>query len=505
MQKELHQLRAELDRLRKREYELVQELFDVRAAAEIQSQKIDMIVKMQPVAVIDCLPLELLSRILRFALSMTSQWECRLHPRQKQQLAGVSRRWRDVILNTPSLWSTICTCPTWALPAVEMHVARSRDHPLDIIVFEWRYAAAGFDAFLHPILPHTHRWHSLTIHTGAAVARSLLHGLSELSFPCLKRVDVRSSQNCDVEFPTADNTPVLDQLILQNCRLPKGLLPSLEKLTTLTLCGEMGHWRLEPQSVRLPLLRSLTMAVDNPSMLLKAIIAPELTSFDFNSDESTAVFGGIPSAFNKVHYVRLHSSTRDPVAAVCQAFPNVRHFEMGEYACGFFHGLREKTDLWVDLECITLRSLRINVLEGAVNELREWFRQRKPTVKPLHVRFTRIKNPAYWKRTGRLLSMLYDALHEYCTFEVDRFPIMEQTKVTSLTPTLHMDLPGVPSCVVNARLEQDVPWRESTDDFQDVSEDESIDIAKDDAVEGKWGDWWADLDVDYDDQDDDDQ
>ncbi|KIO06625.1 hypothetical protein M404DRAFT_998763 [Pisolithus tinctorius Marx 270] len=173
---------------------------------------------------------------------------------------------------------------------------------------------------------------------------------------------------------------------------------------------------------------------------------------------------------------------------------------MGEHACGFFHGLRERTDLWVDLECITLRSLRIDVLEGAVNELREWFRQRKPTAKPLHVRFTRIKRPTYWKRTGRLLSMLHDALRECCTFEVDRFPIMEQTKVTSLTPTLHMDLPGVPSCVVNMRLGQDVPWREWRDDIQDTSEDEPSDTAKDDDLEDKWGDWWADSDVDYGDQ-----
>ncbi|KAI6010964.1 hypothetical protein F5J12DRAFT_573775 [Pisolithus orientalis] len=130
---------------------------------------------------------------------------------------------------------------------------------------------------------------------------------------------------------THDNTPVLDQLILQNCRLPKSLLPSLEKLTTLTLCGEIGHWQLEPQSLRLPLLRSLTIDIDNPSMLVKAIVAPELSCFDFNFDELAAVFGGIPSAFNKVHYVCLRSSTRDPIATVCQAFPNVRHFEMGEH------------------------------------------------------------------------------------------------------------------------------------------------------------------------------
>ncbi|KAI6111611.1 hypothetical protein EV401DRAFT_2199122, partial [Pisolithus croceorrhizus] len=47
MQKELDQLRAELDSLRRREYDLVQELIDVRAAAEIQSKKIDNIVKTQ--------------------------------------------------------------------------------------------------------------------------------------------------------------------------------------------------------------------------------------------------------------------------------------------------------------------------------------------------------------------------------------------------------------------------------------------------------------------------
>ncbi|KAI6008508.1 hypothetical protein EDC04DRAFT_3146411 [Pisolithus marmoratus] len=477
---ELTQLRTELDRVRKRESELLQELFDIRASAEIHNQKIDNITKlMRPVAIIDHLPVEVFSRILHFALHVARDSEWSLHRLQKGQFAGVSHRWRDVILNNPSLWSAICLCPSWPSSYVELHVARSHQHLLDITILEW-WSFSDFGALFRPILRCTRRWRSLTIH---CVVPSLLRDLGRLSLPHLKHVHVQSNQDFDAEFLTADNTPALEQSVLKFCRLPVTLFPSLEKLTSLTLYGKIGHWDLGPQPIRLPLLRSLKIQVDKAKILLEAIVAPELSHFDYRELPSLWLspdFDGILPEFSRVHYVCLRSLTRkDSVATVCRAFPNVRHFKLGEHASGFFHGLRENTDLWGDLECVTFRSLSLGALEGAVTELQEWLRRRKPTAKPLHVRFTRIKRHHYWETTGYLLSMLYNSLHETCTFEVDQFPFTEQMRITSSARTLRMDLPHIPPCLVNMRSGQDVFWRESMDDFQDIPENESSDSEED--------------------------
>ncbi|KAI5986027.1 hypothetical protein EDC04DRAFT_2615230 [Pisolithus marmoratus] len=187
----------------KRECELPEQLFDVRTAAEIQSRKIDYIAEMQPAAVIDCLPVEVFSRILHFALCMAHgpHWWLPLCLR-KQRVASVSRRWRDVILNNPPFRSAICVGPGW--PS------------------------------------------SLTTYACAEVTGSLLWDLSRLSYPHLKRVNIQSNRNFNGEFPTSENTHALEQLVLKYYRLPIMILPSLEKLMTFTLYGVIGHWQLEP-------------------------------------------------------------------------------------------------------------------------------------------------------------------------------------------------------------------------------------------------------------------
>ncbi|KAI6003331.1 hypothetical protein EDC04DRAFT_1035600 [Pisolithus marmoratus] len=216
-------------------------------------------------------------------------------------------------------------------------------------------------------------------------------------------------------------------------------------------------------------------------MLLQAIVVPGLSHFEASHFDVASLFGEIPLVFNEVHHLCFRASIIRSVAQVCQAFPNVRHFEVGQFTSKFFRGLRENTDLWGDLECVTFRSLHVQLLEDSVTEFREWLRVRKPTAKPLHVRFTRIKGHIGWTKTGRLLSKLYDSLHEHCTFEIDQFPLVKRARLTSFNHTLHMDLPHVPPCVVNMPSGQDTPWSESMDDFQNGSEDESSDSDSDEA------------------------
>lgn len=71
---------------------------------------------------------------------------------------------------------------------------------------------------------------------------------------------------------------------------------------------------------------------------------------------------------------------------------------MGELAFGFFYGPRENIDLWGDLQCVTFRSLQVDVLNGTVDKPQAWLGQRKFTAKPLHVQFTRIKRGSIGKR-----------------------------------------------------------------------------------------------------------
>ncbi|KAI6044078.1 hypothetical protein EDC04DRAFT_458805 [Pisolithus marmoratus] len=132
---------------------------------------------------------------------------------QKQIYARVSRWWRDVILNSPSLWATICVSPHWASSFVEMHVARSGEHPLDIAVLQ-RWHEDNDVSFLGPILSCTRRWRSLTIRAGAALTQ-FIRDLSGLYLPCLKSVNIQSYHDLDFEFPAADNTPTLERLVLK--------------------------------------------------------------------------------------------------------------------------------------------------------------------------------------------------------------------------------------------------------------------------------------------------
>ncbi|KAI6044070.1 hypothetical protein EDC04DRAFT_458272 [Pisolithus marmoratus] len=298
MEGKLPQLRAELAGLRQRKRELQQELFDIRAAAETRRKKIEDISELRPVAAINHLPVEVLVPIFQYALSMTGYSRWRQHCIQKQLFAAVSRWWRDIVMNTPSLWTTICVYPTWPSSSVKTHVARSHEYPLDIAFLkQWRKSEGS--ASLRSVLSCTSRWRSLTIRSKACT-QSLLCDLSRVSFPCLKRVHIEGDEDFDVEFPVPDNTPALEQLVLKDSRPGFTLLPSLEKLTMLVLYGGINHLQLGPQSIHLPLLRSLTIDVDRPSMLLQAIVVPGLSHFEASLRDIPSLFDGIPLVFNEV-------------------------------------------------------------------------------------------------------------------------------------------------------------------------------------------------------------
>ncbi|KAI6046681.1 hypothetical protein EDC04DRAFT_1245497 [Pisolithus marmoratus] len=128
---ELRQARAALAALETREKELLDELCIVRDAARRQRSRVKELVARLPIGPINRLPSELLLQAFKFYLEAVCP-TCDDFHHGKRILASVSRRWRDMILHSPSLWSTIRVNSYWSEACAKTYVARSSQSLLDI-------------------------------------------------------------------------------------------------------------------------------------------------------------------------------------------------------------------------------------------------------------------------------------------------------------------------------------------------------------------------------------
>jgi len=121
---ELSVVRAELVLLEEQARLLLEELLRVRAAVATQRAKIDELVRTRPTA-FNLLPTEIL--LIIFDLDVRAE-----HPERKYELAGVCRRWKDIIFDSPSSWTTIhvATSPS----SIMTHLERSHGALLDIVI-----------------------------------------------------------------------------------------------------------------------------------------------------------------------------------------------------------------------------------------------------------------------------------------------------------------------------------------------------------------------------------
>lgn len=85
--------------------------------------------------------------------------------RWMKKMMNMSRRWRDLILHSSSLWFTIKVSPTQRKSLVGTHVAHSCQYPLDIEICSWfKTASRGRQVALLVIAtPSAPRWCSLAI------------------------------------------------------------------------------------------------------------------------------------------------------------------------------------------------------------------------------------------------------------------------------------------------------------------------------------------------------
>ena len=426
---ELHTTWAELDQLEREEKHLAERLSVVHMKIKARKTKIDVLVKGRPPS-INRLPLELLSRILIHSMSEPEFPERSLHG-----IAGVSRRWRDVILNTPTFWTSVMVTPGQWLSQFSLlrrQLKRSCVAPLDIWIRGWYYSHALQDV-LDIILPHTNRWRTLTISNNAiVVTASILRIISLKKFPSLREISVHSTsggnadrtplliishesflalQHLTLALPLLSNTwAPLSPINLRtlDLTLPKAILAPLkvteiassQSLTLLTLSGDDTVWSLKRDTLHFPLLEELRLRVNSPTSFLEAIIAPKLEHVEC-TPHNYPTFDSIEGKFRDVGHLRFEFQSFDAkdVDSLCRAFPAVRHVDLSIHHDFYFEGVQPPINQWQNLETVTIYDFGRSWWPNQSIEhdrIVEWLSERKESGQPqLCVRLpgTRIDEP----------------------------------------------------------------------------------------------------------------
>ena len=461
---ELKEARAELVRLEERAKDLLNQLFDVRFAISRQRTKINERIK-QGSPAISRLPSEILSSILSFDICAQADLK------RKQQLAGVSRLWRDIILHNPMLWSFIEFSNATGSRSIETHLARSGNVLLNIVIQVYNGGSetthSRLFSNLEIIVPHAHRWQSLLVvnlnrvYHDPSIGKSISNVLCNIDFPSLKHVTIPNFE--DESYPifiSQAHAPALEFLDLREYCPSEDFSPptTLKTLTldlepddyghngfppflsliptnalmTLDLRGDNCDWPLQTNSIHFPILTILTLAVTHTGQILQAIIAPNLERFVYNSwdehlhDEAESAFGDLESKFSSVSHLDIRSANGTSQAfLLCEAFPGVQQIELDlkkvpELFCPLDPLATSNVahpsyaiDRWSNLENLSVRPTSSKWTTTSDNFI-DWVKQRGNLGKPLHVRLT-----GATEATFDYLLRLYNSLRGSCTLEFD--------------------------------------------------------------------------------------
>ena len=349
---ELVAARIELVRLQQEELQLVKQLLDVRATANAHRIKIDALVRDRN-RTISRLPTELLVRIFDLFIHLG---DLEGIYRRMQRLADVSRHWRDTILCTSTLWTYTVISPD-DIPFLETRLKRSGSGPLDIVVVGWANGnnKTALIESLRIITPCADRWRSLTMDKSDIFVAPVIDEIKHLNFPSLQRVNMNLTNNHALPLPaflSSKISPSLEHISLGYFILPSHSF-TLSKLVTLELTNvgflspTIVLWQSPtnpspfgngvfpaPDSIILPVLRTLILHVHSPMQLLDAISAPMLECFNYSHQlvqkPDPVVFDRVKDKFRAVHQLTffLGNKSYHPHdkygLALCQALPSVR-------------------------------------------------------------------------------------------------------------------------------------------------------------------------------------
>jgi len=459
--------RAELARLENKARKLAKELLDARKAISVHRAKLDELIRTRPPP-IHRLPTELLLPIL------STEIHRYCGPLRKQELASVSCRWRDIILHSPSLWSTINV--TWLnRSSIKTHLKRSREAPLNIVIDggspRWM-PAPKLIALLDIVMSCAYRWHTLEAIDHGDVSGYYPDGFMTFIFDKFKHLELPSL--CHVRIGTDEDiyplfslahTPALQHLdlgkfttlsslsaipVLQTLRvashrgLEHPLFPDLiptQKLTTLALFGDVTQLLLQPNSIHFPILRRLTVEVLGAKEFMKAIVSPNLEYLKYSSDSPSPAFGEVGPKFSKVRHIsfsdvipRCPSDYHDygGAMAFCEALPGVRHAELtGKDISTFFHsapGLSctgRPADWWNGLESLVILDPSSGNFPNSFTGLIDWLVDRRRLgFSQLRMKLVHTKHDSEAIPFNLRILQYYHDLKEHCSLEMEGFPLM---------------------------------------------------------------------------------
>lgn len=184
------------------------------------------------------LPLELLSCILEASLG---HFDGATYPRTIKRLltlTTVSRHWKDVLDQSPSVWGWIDT-----FRDASFAVRKSQHAPLSIdLVNERELDISKLDQGFAPLLPHSRRWQSLHIRMTTAAAKHFTCVLDSLSTPNLQDLSlVVNLDRCSM-YPRFDgrNRHPLRRLVLSGINPSWDTVASLTELRSLRIADLRG-------------------------------------------------------------------------------------------------------------------------------------------------------------------------------------------------------------------------------------------------------------------------
>ncbi|KAI6010970.1 hypothetical protein F5J12DRAFT_823158 [Pisolithus orientalis] len=366
-------------------------------------------------APIDILPVGVLAQILLHAI-LADAHRCDVHRHRKQELASVSRCWRDTIFDNPTFWTTINLTPQWMPSLVEAHVQRSGCLFVDVEIGLWKTPEEldTLSMLLSIAMRCVERWRSLIFYGNSIQMESYLRQMKDVIFPSLAYLIVDDQFNHPYSFGfKPKNMPALDYLKIDRVTavgalsFPPNLrilemnnyqahgFPSLrltlpsEKLTTLVLRGD--GWTVDPVTIHFPHLASLTLTIPEAKQLLNDIVAPQLRHLRYNhhpaAENPVSVFAQLKSKFITVTDldIWLGATIRNTELAIvghaiADAFPKVCHLALATTNLPVFFGQygseeRSPAGKWSRLECLTLLW---GSLESDTGELVSWLQRRTP-------------------------------------------------------------------------------------------------------------------------------
>ncbi|KAI5988382.1 hypothetical protein EDD15DRAFT_2371399 [Pisolithus albus] len=427
-------LRSELARLKEKETALLQELRDIRAAAEQVQVELDELIQRSAGALIQRLPNEILVTILEHATS----YHCSTCVDPCWKWLGVCRRWRNVITHTASLWTHVNITPRWTQTMVRRHLTQSRDMPLHItirplLMRERWFGMAGprrhLLSLIVPLAEHAWRWRSLDIRGfPPSTLQFMLAHFDSVSYSPVESIHIRSDEHETGALPwpnwiQPDTCPRLTYLYLGAFRIPdvvpafqltslalitdntqwspsvpslpfalRNILQESVKLTSLTLYGTGRSFRdlsLAPDSIHMPALHTLNLYprdLETPGLesILMAMVAPELRHLNYvprwPTDTLTpAMFRGTDGTprFPRVTDLRIRNAVngRHDMSPLITALPMVQNVALGGAEIAAFltrNGSHRPADYWRDLERITIIEPETSIME----DLFQWLTER---------------------------------------------------------------------------------------------------------------------------------